>query len=134
MLLSHVLLSHSIPSSGARLGRASVHGEPPLAILLMIFMTTQEPSKQGQREDCTDFHEDLSQAWTGSEHWHTTLSMYIFLEDQCAKSSLFLALFLDLPIFSLQFVLTIAITLKQKVAKNREGLGDFHHVSDVRWM
>ena len=36
-----VLLSHSIRSSAAKLGGARTHGETPLAIPLMIFMTPQ---------------------------------------------------------------------------------------------
>ena len=39
-----MLLSHSICSSAARLGGARTHGEPPLAILLMIFMTPTSPA------------------------------------------------------------------------------------------
>jgi len=42
-----VLLSHSIYSSGARLGGASIHGEPLQAIPLLICMTTLEPSNWG---------------------------------------------------------------------------------------
>jgi len=40
MPLWQVLLSHSVRSSGARHCETSTHGEPLLAILLMIFMTT----------------------------------------------------------------------------------------------
>jgi len=42
-----VFLSHSVCSSGARLGGTSAIGEPPLAIQLMTFMTTQEQSNWG---------------------------------------------------------------------------------------
>ena len=43
------LLSHSVRSSGASLGGTSAHGEPPLAIPLMIIMTIQEPSNLGSK-------------------------------------------------------------------------------------
>jgi len=41
-----VFLSHSICSSGARLGGTSAHREPPLTI---PFVTTQEPSNRGSK-------------------------------------------------------------------------------------
>ena len=44
-----ILLSHSIRSSAAKLGGAHTHGETPLAILLMIFMTPTSPAIGGQR-------------------------------------------------------------------------------------
>jgi len=42
-----VLLANSIRSSGARPGEASTLGDPPLAIPLVIFMTTQKPIARG---------------------------------------------------------------------------------------
>ena len=42
-----VFLSHSIHSSVAILGGTSANGDPPLAIPLMIFMTTQKQSNWG---------------------------------------------------------------------------------------
>jgi len=44
-----VFLSHSVRSSGGRLGGTSAHGEPPLAIPLMIFMSTQGESSWGSK-------------------------------------------------------------------------------------
>ena len=44
-----VFLSHSVHSSGARLGETSAHAEPSLAIPLMIFMTTQESNNWGSK-------------------------------------------------------------------------------------
>jgi len=56
---AHARCAAAVPqrfSSGARPGGGSTHGEPPLAILLMIFMTTQKPSDWGQSGDWTNFH------------------------------------------------------------------------------
>ena len=44
-----VFLSHGVHSSGGRLGGTSAHGEPPLAIPLMIFMSTQGESSRGSK-------------------------------------------------------------------------------------
>ena len=41
--------SYTIRSSGVGLGGTRAHGEPPLAIPLMIFMTTQEKSNWGSK-------------------------------------------------------------------------------------
>jgi len=51
-----VLLSHRIHSSGVRLDGASAHGESPLTIPLMIFMTTQKPKNWVKSGDWTDIH------------------------------------------------------------------------------
>jgi len=45
---SQVLLSHSVCSTGARLGGTSAHEESAIAIPVMIFMSYQEPSDRGQ--------------------------------------------------------------------------------------
>jgi len=50
---SQVQLSHSVCSSGARLGEASTHGEHPLAILFHNHRSQASGVKSG---DQTDFH------------------------------------------------------------------------------
>jgi len=79
---SQVLLSHSVCSSGARLGGTSAHGEPPLAKLRI---TTQEPSKWGSEWRLDWFScrtspplgLDLS---SGTPH---TVSVHVFLSAKC---------------------------------------------------
>jgi len=67
----------------ARLGGASAHGEPPLAILLMTFMTTQEQNGQW-----TNSHAAPPSTWTGSEQWDITYhqcTCFRFCEDLNGK-------------------------------------------------
>jgi len=61
-----VFLSHSIRSSGGRLGGTSAHGDPPMAI---PFMITQE---QSNRDNGLILMQDLHSTWTGSEQWDIT--------------------------------------------------------------
>ena len=76
-----VLLSNSVHFSGAKLGGTSTHGEPLLAILLMMFMTTQEPSNWGSKwrlhqilvQDLSKLALHLS---SGTSH---TISGHVFL-------------------------------------------------------
>ena len=81
--------SPSVHFSGARLvGQASTHGEPPLAILLMMFMTSLEPSNWGSRWwfHWSWFSCMTPWTWTGSDQWHITHHpCTCFLEGLSAK-------------------------------------------------
>ena len=78
-----MLLSQSIHSSGARLSGGSTHGEPPMAILLMIFMTTQKPSNSGSM---WRLHWPSCRTFPKLEQQHITHHQCAcFLEDPSAK-------------------------------------------------
>ena len=67
-------------SFGIGFGGKSAHGEPPLPILLMIFMTPRSQIVGVNVEIALIVMQDLPLTWTGSEQWDITYSVHVFLK------------------------------------------------------